>query len=368
VRGSSISREAAAARDDLTRALVQQWREPLVALAGRLREVARTSLAGAVREDRMGAYARPVGRGAGDLTFDLDRACEEVLASWLEESARSSPISLLTEDRGWRHLGPGAQGVRALEGFDHGGPRVAIDPVDGTRNLMADLRPAWTVIGLCGPGAKQPTMSEVVLGVVSEIPDTRAARARLLTAALGQGARVASIDLSDGRMLEEVGLHTDEVAHIDHGYFPFFAYHPRIRPEIARVAAGFFERLEEHEGAALESCYDDQYISSGGQLALLALGTYRAVVEMRSLVARLADSPTQVAKPYDVTGALLCAREAGCVVARPDGSELDFPIDTSTPIDFAAWANSATAQRLAPHLAAVLAQEEERKARPGKPC
>ena len=40
--------------------------------------------------------------------------------------------------------------------FDHGGPRVVIDPIDGTCHLMNDLRSAWTVIGLAGPGEGQP--------------------------------------------------------------------------------------------------------------------------------------------------------------------------------------------------------------------
>ena len=200
-------------------------------------------------------------------------------------------------------------------------------------------------------------MSDVHVGLVSEIPDTRSAYARVLWSEKGAGARHSLVELATGEVCEEAALVTDIVDQVDHGYFPFFAYHPRIRPHIARLAAKFFERIAEHEAAALESCYDDQYISSGGQLALLALGTYRAVVELRHHVARSCEPPTQVAKAYDVTGAVLCAREAGCVLTDPAGGELDFPIDATSPIDFVAWANSATAERLAPHLAAVLQSE-----------
>ena len=60
-----------------------------------------------------------------------------------------------------------------------------------------------------------------------------------------------------------------------------------------------------------------------------------------------------------MAGAILCAREAGCVVEHPSGAELDFPLDVSTPVAMASYANRATARRLRPHLQAVL---------PGRDC
>ena len=123
---------------------------------------------------------------------------------------------------------------------------------------------------------------------------------------------------------------------------------------MAGLAADFFARLEREEGADAAHCYDDQYISSGGQLALTALGTYRMVVEARAALAERRGEPTQVCKPYDVAGAVLCAEEAGCVVRGLDGATLDVPLDTDTPVSFCAFANPATHARLWPHLSAAL--------------
>ncbi len=78
------------------------------------------------------------------------------------------------------------------------------------------------------------------------------------------------------------------------------------------------------------------------------------VVEARHHLARLRGRPTQTCKPYDMAGAALCAREAGCVVTGIDGAPLDFPIDTETPIDFVAFHNEGTGARRWPHLATVL--------------
>ena len=124
------------------------WQERLSALCDAIRDETRALLIDAQRRGREADLARAHGAGAGDVTFGLDVPSEERITRWHAEQARSGPLSVLTEDAGWRHMGPDPAGKpRALDGFDHGGPRIAIDPIDGTRNLMADLRSAWTVIG-----------------------------------------------------------------------------------------------------------------------------------------------------------------------------------------------------------------------------
>jgi fructose-1,6-bisphosphatase/inositol monophosphatase family enzyme len=104
----------------------------------------------------------------------------------------------------------------------------------------------------------------------------------------------------------------------------------------------------------VRACWDDQYVSNGGQLALLALGTYRMIADLRASVAARHGRTTLTGKPYDISGAVLCAQEAGCVVTAVDGSPLDFPLDAETPVGFVGWANAATSERLAPHLAMAL--------------
>ncbi|MBL8863214.1 MAG: hypothetical protein JNK02_14555 [Planctomycetes bacterium] len=336
-------------------ALDERWTPRLQELAARIRAAARCALSAALGSGSLGELQRAHELGAGDVTYGIDVPTEAVLSAWLEETARAQPLSLLTEDAGWRHAGPDGQGgVRALQGFDHGGPRLVVDPIDGTRHLMADLRSAWTVIAACAPAASAPRQRDVALGIVSEIPDSRGALARELRAAAGRGARRRTLRLADGAVLSDEALQADDDARADRGYFPFFRYAPDLRPAIARVEADFFARLERHAGAQATTCWDDQYISSGGQLALLALGTYRAIVDLRAALAAERGSPTQTGKPYDVAGAILVAREAGCVVTDVRGGELDFPLDVTTPVGFVGWHNDGTRARLAPHLAAAL--------------
>ncbi|MCP3919180.1 MAG: hypothetical protein GY711_26870 [bacterium] len=342
---------------DLT--LARRWAPRLDELARHVRRAARRAMREALERGRLESVSRPVGEGAGDVTFGLDVACEDAIGEWLLAVARKEPLSLLTEDTGWRHLGPaenagpGEEPVE-LAGFDHGGPRIAVDPVDGTRGLMNDLRAAWTVVSFCGPGPEVPRLADVTLGLVAEIPDSRAAHYRTLTGLRGGGCTVRVRNLGDDLVLSEGALFADTDDRVDDGFFPFFAFHPDIRAETAALAARFFRRVEEEEDGDTSRCFDDQFISSGGQLVLTALGTYRMVVEARHLIATRRGRATQTCKPYDMAGAALCAREAGCVVTALDGRPLDFPLDTETPVTFVAFANEGTGARLWPHLAAVL--------------
>lgn len=296
------------------------------------------------------AMARPAAQGVGDVTYGLDLPSERRVETWARELGARSPLSVLSEGEGWRHWGPDpAGGCRSLETFDHGGPRIAIDPVDGTRNLMTDLRSAWTAVALCPPGAGAPTVNEVSTAVVSEIPTSRAGRYGRLVATGPDRVRWDEASLL-GEDATSTPLCADGDDRVDHGYFPFFRYMPDQRPHVARLEASFFAHLAATQGADVRNCYDDQYICNAGQLVLLARGTYRMIVDARAWIGAELGVATITSKPYDVAAAIFCARAAGCEVTGADGSELDFPLDAVTPVHFAGYANAATRARLAPCL------------------
>lgn len=332
-------------------AIEEVWLPELRRLCGEIRAAVRARLADvAAGEAPRSDVAGVAGRGAGDVTFGIDVVAEEVVDAWLEDVAgRVGPISLLSEDAGWRHAPAGTAP------FDHGGPRVALDPIDGTRNLMHDLRSAWVIVSFAPAGPGEPRFTDLTAGIASEIPDSRAALARELTAIEGRGARFAEFHVVSTSTVEGRPLRADDDGTLEAGFLPFFSYHPRARVRAQALASDVFARLASaSERLDVSSIFDDQYISSGGQLVLVALGTYRGVVDARHALGEIAGDPTQTAKPYDMAGAALIAREAGCVVQSPDGSALDFPIDVTTPVDFAAYHNEATARLVAPHLASAL--------------
>lgn len=339
------------------------WRQPLRALAAAVQGAVRGCLLSAIAGQSLRALGRGVAEGAGDTTFALDLPAEAAVEAWFAEQARRGPLSLLTEDAGWRHRGPDSSqetGSTSLEGFAHGGPRIVIDPIDGTRPLMHDLRSAWIVIGFAGPGEAQPRRSELGGGLLVELPPSVQDRARWLEAARGGPVELRTLPVRVSA--QEVAaapvsvLAPDEDDRVDAGYLTFFRYHPAQRRRIARLEESFFGRLAEQEGADLRQVYEDAYCSSGAQLALLALGRYRFVADLR---ARVGGVEGPFCKPYDVAGALVIAEAAGVVVCDARGQPLDFPLDVTTPVDWVGYVNEATQRRLGPHLEAAWRDLEE---------
>ena len=100
---------------------LEEWVGRCETLAGAVRDAARAAL----RDDHLEQRTRAVRSGVGDVTYGLDERCEAAVEAWFEAAARERPLSVLTEDTGWLHRGPGPRGALApsveLADFDHGG-------------------------------------------------------------------------------------------------------------------------------------------------------------------------------------------------------------------------------------------------------
>lgn len=296
-----------------------------------------------------GDAVRPSSVGLGDASWALDETCETVVATWFEERAREGPLSLLTEHHGWRHRGPdGRGGWRELDGFAHGGPRLACDPVDGTRHLLLRHRPAWSLIALADPGPGQPRQRDVLLAHAEELVERAGPRGRALGARRGEGAW-----MDCGRGREPLLADTDD--RVDHGFVTFFAFHPAQRPAVARLADEVTRLWEQRLGCAREHCWQDDYVSSGGLLLNTALGAQRIVVDVRSLLGEAPSLPGGTCHAYDLAAAVLVLEEAGGSVHAVSGGPFDQPLDATSPTGFLAFANRATAERALPAILERLA-------------
>ena len=215
-----------------------------------------------------------------------------------------------------------------MAGFGHGGPRLVLDPIDGTRPLMHDLRAAWVVLGR-GSGRGAPALSDLDFGT----PDGDPRHARAPRPRAHRGPRTWRPPPRDRPRLRRRGCGPRAPRRRrpapGPGALPLLRIHagrPRRRP--GALARRVRRALE---GVDPLTVLDDQLCSNGGQFALLACGTYRAVVDARVTLNEIHGMDVQTAKPYDLAGGIVVAREAGCVVERPDGAPLDMPIDATRP-------------------------------------
>lgn len=270
--------------------------------------------AGPQRGDEMVVRAE-----GGDEVFGVDARADRVL---LEELAA--------------RCGSRWPGTIIVEGFDEpiaigesGGPwRYLVDPVDGSRPWLAGKRSAWVLFG-AGRGAA--TLADLEVSAVVELPTVRAAWGLCVWATADGRSAAVDDDLVREGPSQPVELRPRAEATLDRAFVTVQRFAPGNKSAIAA--------WEDKLLAGLET-YEDPYLCSGGQLMEVALGREAAVLDPRPLL-----GGGLAAHPYDLAGWLV-AKAAGVVVEALPPGPLAYPLDTSTPCAWAAYANEAVAAEL----------------------
>jgi hypothetical protein len=236
-------------------------------------------------------------------------------------------------------LGARWPGIAVVEGHDAAlvvgdatGPWVyLVDPVDGTRPYLAGKRSAWVLLGA---GRRATTLEDLEVGAMVEIPGRRAALGLVTWAAVGGPAHGEEDDLIGDAPPAPVLLQPRVGHTVERTFVTVVRLLPGSHASIGAWADAHLQGLD---------VYDDLVPCTGGYFVGLATGADTAVFDPRPLF----DDSGLAAHPYDLAG-LVVARAAGAVIeAFPSGS-LAVPIDTSTPVAWAGYANKEVALRLRP--------------------
>lgn len=270
---------------------------------------------------------RVAGSSVADTIYAIDAVTDEALVGWFE--AHWTDVRLVSEG-----LDEPVQIGRSPSWT------VIVDTIDGTRGLMHDKRSAWSLAAAAPQGG---TLRDIVAAAMTELPTTKQGAADQVSGDREAGVVVGErIDLRSGTR-SSVPLRPSPAGDLEHGFAGFAKFFPPGKAELAALEAELFRRL------GCEHVFDDQYLSSGGQLHELISGRDRFVADLRPLVA-----PSALAcHPYDVCTSML-VQLAGGVVTDPWGRPLDAPLDTTTPVAWAGYANRRLADHIGPVLAAVL--------------
>jgi fructose-1,6-bisphosphatase/inositol monophosphatase family enzyme len=323
-------------------ALAALWLPRLLELQERIRGALQASLA---RQDleRQSLVVRD--DSEGDTIFAIDVDAEEILLEACERWASDSSFLLV------------AEGIEPAAGrrFGSGTPnaRLICDPIDGTRGLMFDKRSAWSLAAVAPERGPTPRLSEVVVAAMTELPTTRHGCVDVLWTAQGEPTVGRRVQLADGSA-RDFAPRPSTATTLRHGFATVCNFFQGGKELTSRLEEDFIAAALGGWDHRKAEVYVDQYISSGGQLAELALGRDRFVLDVRPLVHRaMGHADTLCSKPYDLCTASI-AQAAGCVVTAPDGRPLDPPLDLSTNVAFVGFANQRLAQRLQPLLTEAL--------------
>ena len=216
---------------------------------------------------------------------------------------------------------------------------VIVDTIDGTRGFMYDKRAAWCLAGAAPHGGR---LRDITVAAMTELPTVKQGAADQLSAVRGAGVVAERIDLRDGRRAA-FSVRPSVATDLEHGWSGIAKFFVPGKVALAEVEADLFRRL----GA--RDVFDDEYVSSGGQLHELITGRDRFVADLRPLVV-----PDALAcHPYDLCTSMLL-EEAGGVVTDPWGNPLDAPLDTTSPVAWVGYANPTLAARIGPVLAELV--------------
>jgi fructose-1,6-bisphosphatase/inositol monophosphatase family enzyme len=310
---------------EMTGSVASDGESETAALSEALASVGR-AVRDVVRSGRGSSDHLVVRSEGGDDVFGVDARADEVLVEALRATCGSRwPGRLVIE---------GTDGEVAVGGP---GPWVYLaDPVDGTRGYLAGLRSAWVLLGA---GRDAGTLEELEVGAAVEVPTARAAVAMVASADRSGHLRVEDDDLVLGGPPVALRFRPQSDGELDRRFVT-----------VVRLLAGGHGPIGSWADSVLDGLevYDDLYPCSGGQLMALATGAAAAVLDPRPLL-----HPKGLhTHPYDLA-ALVVARAAGLVVERLPTGPLDVPIDTTTPVAWAAYANETVAGALRARVAAA---------------
>jgi fructose-1,6-bisphosphatase/inositol monophosphatase family enzyme len=250
---------------------------------------------------------------------------------------------------------PGGE-VVVPEGADRHAARwiIIVDPIDGTRGVMYQKRPAWILTGVAaGPGPC--TLADIELAVQTEIPLVKQHLSDELWAVRGQGASATRVNRLTGERAA-LGLHPSGASTIAHGFATIARFFPGVRAELAAIDDEVAEAVLGAPKPGKAQLFEDQYISSGGQLYELMAGHDRFVADLRPLFERRrAGGAALCCHPYDLCTELI-ARELGVLVTDEEGRPLQAPLDVTSDVGWIGYANAAIRRAVEPELRRALAR------------
>ena len=284
----------------------------------------------------------------GDTIYAVDRVSEELLVELFEhELATFAPLVLVAEgiEGGELVLPRGTAESDAVW-------RIVVDPIDGTRGLMYQKRSAWVLTGVAENRGSETNLQEIVLAIQTEIPLVKQHLCDTLWAVRGEGARAERFNrLSNER--QALALRPSRATSIRHGFAMIARFFPGARDELAAIDEEIVRGALGPVEAGKAHCFEDQYLSSGGQLYELMMGHDRFVADLRPLVETLLNrrglSLGICCHPYDMCTELI-AREAGVIVTDQHGELLRAPLRVEPDIAWAGYANDAIRREIEPLL------------------
>jgi hypothetical protein len=309
-----------------------------------VRDVVYRQLCQSASEDLAAVYKE----GEDDTIYQIDRNVEEILLPILEPGARElGGILLMAEGIGdaekglWLGVPDGQQPRWAL----------LIDPIDGTRGIMYNKRPAFF---LAGAAAWKPNLqlSDIEVACMVELPTSKMLFSDTLWAIRGKGANAERVNLLS-RERQALPIKPSQAQTLEGGFGQIARFFPPGRAKLAQIEDEMIDILFPHAPAGKTLVFEDQYISSGGQMYEILMGHDRYVADIRDVwfaqMEKAGKVKGHICHPYDIC-TFLIGQEAGIEFTDSRGNPLDAPFNLLAEVGWIAYANAGLRSKVEPVL------------------
>lgn len=323
----------------------------LLAQLRAIHDAIREAVMAACEQSAAEQLAVPLSYDGGDTIYAIDRVSERVLLEHFAELASRWSCVLVAEGLGTTGrlvlpLGTNSE-VAELQ--------IIVDPIDGTRGLMYQKRPAWILTGVARNRGPVTTLADVEIALQTEIPLLKQHLCDTLWVVGGEVGGERLDRISGTRV--PLAPRPSRAATIAEGFGGVVRFIPGGRDVLAAVDDEVAERILGPVQRGRAQLFEDQYMSTGGQLYELVMGHDRWIADLRPLiepVLRQRDRALGLCcHPYDLCTESI-ARAAGVHVTDERGRSLTAPLDVSTDVAWVGIANTPLRDQLWPVLREVL--------------
>lgn len=303
-------------------------------------------------QESAGEMSRVVRDTEGDTIFGIDTVGEDVVVEFFErEVARETPLVLISEGL------PQGQIVLPRGSLEKDARwRVIVDPIDGTRGWMYQKRPAWILTAAAPNLGPDTNLADIVLAVQTEIPLLKQHLVDSVWAVRGEGVRGERTNRLSGQR-RTLNVQPSTAGTIEQGFAMLSRFFPGVRDEIAAIDEEIIRAALGPVRAGKAHCFEDQYISTGGQFYELMNGHDRFNADLRPLMEKLLAKRGWAmgicCHPYDVCTELV-AREAGVIITDAHGGPLRAPLSVDADVAWVGYANERIRDQIQPLLIAAL--------------
>jgi fructose-1,6-bisphosphatase/inositol monophosphatase family enzyme len=305
----------------------------------------------AARAKHAHAFARIAAVTAADTIYHVDKITEDAIFAWFGQHwPKAWPVQVVME---------GIEDHETVT-FPRGTPvgrtifKCILDPIDGTRNLMYDKRSAWALAALAPQRGADNTLADITVAAITELSTSKMWRSDQLSAVRGRGVKARAFDLRTRRW-SVLKPQPSRAKNFEHGFASIARFFPEGKALLGTIEEALWRELGVLGKRGGQLVFDDQYISTGGQLYELLIGHDRMLGDLRPQVyAKLGlGGAALCCHPYDICTAMIL-QEAGGIVETPEGRALDAPLDTTTPVAWMGYANPTLARTVRPVLKRLL--------------